>query len=113
MSWLGRLMLGAAVGALVGVIELGVYEFSWLAVLTSTLVGAAFFAAVGVLAPLVSESRVGSAILGGVAGAVAGVVWAVVRGTDTFVAALCGALVGSVYGLFEFGGNRRCRRDAV
>ena len=74
-SWVERILIGACLGAFLGILHLWFYEFSLIRLLAAASGGATFFAVVGLFCEHLAERNFKRLLIGALAGCVAGVAW--------------------------------------
>ena len=104
-SLAGRILIGALMGAFLGLLELWFYEFDLAHFLAAIAAGATFGALIGISIPWVAPERSQLVIVCSAAGCVAGIVWWLIAQPGTSIGSIAlavgiGAILGTLFALF-------------
>jgi len=100
-----RILIGALIGAFLGLLELGFYKFDLAHLLADIAAGATFGALIGVSIPWIAPDRSQLVIVCSAAGCVAGIVWWLIVQPGTSIGSIIlsvsiGAIFGALFALF-------------
>jgi hypothetical protein len=100
-----RILIGALMGAFLGLLELWFYEFDLAHLLAAIAAGATFGSLIGVLVPWAEPDRFKEVVVCSSAGSVAGIVWWLIAQPGTSIGSIAlavgiGALLGALFALF-------------
>lgn len=96
VSWLGRSLLGAAIGAIFGIINF-LPDFSLGGLLAPSVAGAIAFLIIGALVAVWPNNSAVFLLICSFAGGIAGYAWSVIRSTDWQAGVVLGVMFGFLF----------------
>jgi hypothetical protein len=105
-SLAGRILIGALMGAFLGLLELWFYEFDLAHLLAAIAAGATFGSLTGVSIPWVAPDHFKEVIVCSSAGCIAGIVWWLIAQPGSSIGSIAlsvgiGAILGALFAVFD------------